>query len=208
MHKFSSWFAPSRTLVFAVFAILHALIWLTPAWGQGQDLKNSESKDGDLPISHNGRFFILCSTKKISKGMVIQDRDMQFRSVSKSQCPHDAIDQISFAVGRTAKNVIQKGNPIRLHDIGINLISNCPSMIQYSITDNRPMPVIYTVSTVAKGHFFTSEDLITQRISVNKIPAHALVSPYSVIGRKASSQVGGREFLFPWNVGIESTHKE
>ena len=152
------------------------------------------------------KVFVLFCLRDVGKGEVLQRNDMDFSHVAKSKCPADSIDQFDFAEGRPVTIPIGKNKLIRLRNLGMNVIPNCPSRLFYAGPDNVPLPVIYSATRISEGHIFTFKDLLIKRIPVNKMPAHSFVSPYSLVGRKASMEIENGKFLFPWNVGIQSDH--
>lgn len=182
---------------------LSSLLWQTQAYCKGSTERSFNCANLNRRIVRpDGTVHILYCPREITKGAVLRLEDLEFTQIPESKCPTDAIDDETTAEGRTVKVTIRKGSPIRLRDLGVTVVPGCQSRVEYLGKENIPLPVLHAATKICKGHVIRYEDLVLRSVLFNKIPPHALVSPYSAVGRKAAKDVTKGRILFSWDVGL------
>lgn len=187
---------------------MQVIILLLTAGAASTECKESAAKVFTCPYLQwrvtrsDGTASILVHSTGAALGSIIRAEDMILISILESKCPADAVDDVRTLEGRVLRRSLAKGDCIRLQDIGIELLPGCPSKVTYLGQENILLPVLFAAKNFDKGHCILYSDLTLKAVRFNKIPPHALVSPYSAYKRISANHVKSGQMLFEWNIGV------
>ncbi len=185
------------------FVVCIPFFFLSQARALGDELTENTSSQTTMPrviLSSKKTICAIFCAKDKPKGSVIEPEDLTRDEISVEKFPLDAINSEDIAYGRMVHIELEKGSLIRLEDLGITVLPNCPAHIPCD--SHLPIDLVYAARKIRKGSTVSYEDLDHRLVPQNKIPAHSLVSPYAAVDRIAVRNIKKGSILYVFDFGI------
>lgn len=185
------------------FVVCIPFFFLSQAQALGDELTENTSSQTTMPSDIVSSKKTICATfcdKDIKKGSVIEPQDLTRDEISVEKFPMDAINIDEIAYKRIVQTDLKKDSVIRLRDLGITMLPNCPAHIPCD--NHSPSDLVYAARKIRKGSTVSYEDLDHRLVPLNKIPAHSLVLPYAAVDRIAVRNIKKGSILYVFDFGI------
>lgn len=185
------------------FVVCIPFFFLSQSQALGDELTENTGSQTKMPSdivsSRKTTGAIFCAKDK-PKGSVIEPEDLTRNEISVEKFPMDAINVEDIAYGRMVHTNLEKGSLIRLRDLGITMLPNCPAHIPCN--NHSPADLVYAARRIRKGSTVMYDDLDHRLVPLNEIPAHSLVSPYAAVDRIAVRNIKKGSILYVFDFGI------